>query len=90
MKTFKEYVAARDLKEDTIPQISDEIADVGNALAQKNPKIVPGLTKVKDIKNALSTDQGIKKLVEKDPTAAGGVGAYLGGPQAAKELGVKI
>lgn len=39
------------------------------------------------IKQALTQDANIKKLVKKDPTAAGDVGAYLGGSDAAKEIG---
>lgn len=86
MKTFKEYAAERDLAE---AEISNKIAQVGNLVAKKDPKVVPGLTPVPRIKQALTQDANIAKLVQSDPTAAGAVGAYLGGPDAAKQLGVK-
>ena len=88
MKTFREYAAERELAE-AVPAITKQVADVGNALAKKNPKILPGLTPVPLIKTALTSDAGVEKLVQKDPTAAGAVGAYLGGSDAAKQLGVK-
>lgn len=88
MKTFREYAAERDLEEGPTP-ISGEIAAVGNKVAKKNPLALPGLTPVKTIKSLLTSDPGVEKLVQKDPTAAGAVGAYLGGPDAAKALGVK-
>lgn len=67
--------------------ISNKIADVGNMVAKKNPKVVPGLTPPSLIKTALTQDADVEKLVQKDPTAAGAVGAYLGGPAAVKQLG---
>jgi len=88
MKTFREYAADRELAE-TTPNIGVDIAKAGNDLARKNPKVVPGLTPVRDIKTALTSDPGVEKLVQKDPTSAGAVGAYLGGPDAVKQLGVK-
>jgi hypothetical protein len=88
MKTFKEYVAERDLVE-AAPDISGKIATVGNLVAKKNPKVVPGLTPVPLIKQSLTQDANVKKLVQKDPTSAGAVGAYLGGPEAAKQLGAQ-
>lgn len=83
MKKFAEYVAERDLLE--AEQIDKKIADVANLVAKKNPKIVPGLTAIKDIKQAMQ-DTNVKKMVQTDPKAAGAIGAYLGGPDAAKEL----
>ena len=85
MLSFKEYVAKRDLLE-TTPAISNKIADAGNQIAMKNPKVVPGLTPVKLVKQSLISDPNVEKLIQKDPTAAGGVGAYLGGPAAVKQL----
>ena len=88
MISFKEYVAKKDLTE-TAPAISNQIADAGNQIAAKNPKIVPGLTPVKLVKQSLVSDPNVEKLMQKNPMAAGGIGAYLGGPAAAKQLGVK-
>lgn len=89
MKTFREYAAERDLVEVGTPAISGDIAAVGNKVAKKNPMALPGLTPVKTIKTLLTSDPNVEKLVQKDPTAAGAVGAYLGGPEAAKQLGAK-
>lgn len=86
MKTFKEFAEERGWTE-TTAAISNKIASVGNLVAKKNPKVVPGLTTVPLIKQALTQDANVAKLVQKDPTAAGAVGAYLGGPDAAKKLG---
>lgn len=83
MKKFAEYVAERDLLEADQPD--KKIADVANLIAKKNPKIVPGLTAIKDIKQAMQ-DTNVKKLVQSDPKAAGAIVAYLGGPDAAKEI----
>lgn len=89
MKTFKEFAADQGWFDETTQAISNKIADVGNLVAKKNPKVVPGLTAVPIIKQALTQDANVEKLVQKDPTAAGAVGAYLGGPEAAKQLGVR-
>jgi len=90
MKTFKEFAAERDRAfDESSPSISNKIADVGNMVAKKNPKVLPGLTPVPVIKQALTQDANVEKLVQKDPTAAGAVGAYLGGPDAAKQLGAR-
>lgn len=90
MKTFKEFAAGKGwVFAETAPSISNKIADVGNMLAKKNPKVLPGLTPVSVIKQALTQDANVEKLVQKDPTAAGAVGAYLGGPDAAKQLGAR-
>ena len=89
MKTFREYATERELAEASAPNIGADIAKAGNDLAKKNPKVVPGLTPVPLIKTALTSDPEVEKLVQKDPTSAGAVGAYLGGPDAAKQLGVK-
>jgi hypothetical protein len=88
MKTFKEFAAGRGWSFDETA-ISNKIADVGNMVAKKNPKVLPGLTPVPVIKQALTQDANIEKLVQRDPTAAGAVGAYLGGPDAAKQLGAR-
>jgi hypothetical protein len=91
MKTFKEFAKYRGwiVEDDQNSQIaSDEIVNVGNDLAKRNPKIVPGLTPVNIIKQAMG-DAKIKKLVGQDPKAAGAVGAYLGGPDAVKQMGIK-
>lgn len=87
MKTFKEYAAERDLSESD--GVSNNIAKVGNAVAKRNPKALPGLTPVPLVKQILTGDPGVEKLVQKDPTAAGAVGAFLGGPDAAKAIGAK-
>lgn len=89
MKSFKEFVTDRELSiaEDSQDAVDDDIVNVGNLVAKKNPKIVPGLTDPKLIKTAMN-DASVKKLVAKDPKAAGAVGAYLGGSDAAKKLGV--
>ena len=90
MKSFKEFVAEREWnigEESSQSAVDDEIVNVGNLVAKKNPKIVPGLTDPKLIKTAMS-DASVKNLVAKDPKAAGAVGAYLGGPDAAKKLGI--
>jgi len=89
MKSFKEFVTERELSiaEESQDAVDDEIVSVGNLVAKKNPKIVPGLTDPKLIKTAMS-DANVKRLVAKDPKAAGAVGAYLGGPDAAKKLGI--
>jgi len=90
MKTFKEFAAGKGwVFAETTPSISNKIADVGNMVAKKNPKVLPGLTAVPVIKQALTQDANVEKLVQKDPTAAGAVGAYLGGPDAAKQLGAR-
>lgn len=89
MISFKEYAAKRDLLENMTAPISNQMIDAGNQAAAKNPKIVPGLTPPKLVKQALISDPNIAKLSRKSPVAAGGVGAYLGGPAAAKQLGVK-
>jgi hypothetical protein len=88
MKTFKEFAAGRGWSFDETA-ISNKIADVGNMVAKKNPKVLPGLTPVPVIKQALTQDANIEQLVQRDPTAAGAVGAYLGGPDAAKQLGAR-
>ena len=87
MKTFRQYAAERDLVE--VQGVSDAIAKVGNSAAKKNPKVLPGLTPVPLVKQILTGDPGVEKLVQKDPTSAGAVGAYLGGPDAAKAIGAK-
>ena len=87
MKTFKEFIQSRGWKFEE--EISDKAADVGNKLAQKNPKILPGLTPVPLIKQAIIKDPGVEDLVQKNPTAAGDVASYLGGSYAKKQLGIK-
>lgn len=87
MLSFKEYVASKDLQE-TAPDISTQVARAGNMIAAKNPKVVPGMTPPKLVKQALISDPNVEKIIQKNPTAAGGVGAYLGGPAAAKALGM--
>lgn len=85
MKTFKEFAAEREMAETSVA-ISNKIANVGNMVAKKNPKVVPGLTSIPLIKTALTQDANVEKLVQQDPTSAGAVGAYLGGPDAVKQL----
>lgn len=91
MKTFREFVSERGwFLEDnaTTANVSADIANLGNDLAKRNPKIIPGLTSPDVIKQAM-TDPKVKQLIAKDPKAAGAVGAYLGGPDAIKQMGVQ-
>ena len=89
MITFKEYIEKRLMEDDSVagaPNVSNQIIAAGNDIVKKNPKMVPGLSDPKDIKNGLQGNAAVAKLVANDPKAAGAVGAYLGGPDAAKKL----
>jgi len=83
MKTFKEYVNEKELTEaDTSPAI----VKAGNKLAAQNPRIIPGMTDLKNVKIAMRQPV-VKSLAAKgeDP---GAIGSYLAGPQVAKQAGI--
>lgn len=83
MKTFREYVAEQELAE---AETSPAIVKTGNKLAAQNPKIIPGMTDMKNVKIAMK-QPAVKSLAAKgeDP---GAIGSYLAGPQVAKQAGL--
>lgn len=85
MKTFKEFVAKKLTLDEENSEISGEISNIVNKLAQKNPKVVPGLTQPKDITTAM-TDTNVQNLIKKNPQAAGDIGAVLGGKNAVNKI----
>lgn len=83
MKSFKDYVAERELNE---AETSPAVVKAGNKLASQNPKIIPGMTDLKNVKIAMKQPV-VKSLAAKgeDP---GAIGSYLAGPQVAKQAGL--
>lgn len=82
MKTFKEYVTIREAGFDP------DIVKTGNILAAQNPKVVPGMTSIKDVKTILK-NPAMEKLAAQGKNP-GAVGAYLAGADAAKQAGLNI